>query len=131
MTRTMAMSSMTRMTSRPCSPTCEENMLRDSFDQPGVDLPTRHLLRAALLAGRALIAEHGTHLTQLPASWLRTPSDGVYSTEALEVGCHLLIEARFLSLFDELVMPAADLADLLAQAEEDACREMLSRLMDE
>src|SRR5437868_2217478 len=127
MTRTMARSSMTRMTSWPCSLTCEGNMVRDSFDQRAVDLPTRHLLRAALLAGRALTAEHGTHLTQLRASWVRTPSDGIYSTEGLDVGCGLLIEARFLSQSEEFILPAADLSALLAQAEDDACREILCR----
>lgn len=118
------------MTLWPSSPTFEGIMLRDPLDHPAVELPSRHLLRAALLAGRALTAEHGTHLSQLPASWMRTPSDGVYSADELDAGCGLLIEARFLSLSEVFVMPAADLDALLAQPEDDACREILYRLIE-
>jgi Domain of unknown function (DUF3883) len=106
-------------------------MFRDPVDQASVELPSRHMLRAALLAGHALTAENGTPLSQLPASWLRTPSDGVYSPGELNAGCALLIEARFVSVSDQIVIPAVDLNGLLAQAEDDACREILYRLIDE
>ena len=106
-------------------------MFRDPDDLAPVELPSRHMLRAALLAGHALTAENGTPLSQLTASWLRTPSDGVYSPAELNVGCALLTEARYLSLSDEIILPAADLSGLLAQAEDDACRELIYRLIDE
>jgi hypothetical protein len=106
-------------------------MFRDPDDLASVELPSRHMLRAALLAGHALTAENGTPLSQLAASWLRTPSDGVYSPDELNVGCALLIEARYLSLSDEIILPAADLNGLLAQADDDACREIIYRLIDE
>jgi hypothetical protein len=106
-------------------------MFRDPDDLASAELPSRHMLRAALLAGHALTPENGTPLSQLAASWLRTPSDGVYSPAELNVGCALLIEARYLSLSDEIILPAADLNGLLAQAEDDACREIIYRLIDE
>lgn len=106
-------------------------MLRDPADQVALDLPSRHRLRAALLAGRALTGENGTPLAQLPASWMRTPSDGMYSADDLNTGCYLLIEARFLTLSDLVVLPSGDLNPLLAQSEEDACREILDRLISE
>jgi hypothetical protein len=106
-------------------------MLRDPLDLAVVELPSRHRLRAALLAGRALTGEHGTNRSQLPASWIRTPSDGVYSPDELSFGCELLIEAHFLALTDVLVIPSADLHGLLAQPEDDACREILARLIEE
>lgn len=62
---------------------------------------------------------------------MRTPSDGVYSTDELDAGCGLLMEARFLSLSDQFVMPASDLDPLLAQTEDEACREILYRLIDQ
>jgi hypothetical protein len=106
-------------------------MPRDPLVHSAGDLPSHHLLRAALLAGRALNAGHGTRLSQLPTSWVRTPSDGVFSPDDLAGGCSLLAEARLLSLSDQIAAPAVDLKALLAQAEEEACRELLYRLINE
>lgn len=105
-------------------------MRRDPLDQSAADLPSLHMLRSTLRAGRALTAKGGTPLSQLPASWLRTPSEGVYSPDDLDAGCRLLIEARYLSISDQSVYPAADLTALLALNQDDACREILYRLID-
>jgi hypothetical protein len=105
-------------------------MLGEPAGRTASDLPTRHILRAALLAGRSLTAEAGTPLDQLPTSWTRTPSDGVFSPNELGMGCDVLIEARYIAVRGGLVAPTADLAWLLSASEDDACRDIIDRLFE-
>jgi Protein NO VEIN, C-terminal len=113
-----------------CSPICGGNVLDDVPDRSLVDLPSRHLLRAALLAARALTSVEGTPLVQLPGSWIRTPSDGTFSPEELHTGFMLLVQARFLFVVGPVVIPAGELTTLLGQSEGESCQVLLERLIE-
>jgi hypothetical protein len=104
-------------------------MLRDGLDQLVVELPSLHLLRAALLAGRALTASDGTPLSALPVSWARTPSEGVVSPGELAAGFELLREVGLIVILARRVLPTVDLTALLAVSEDEACRALAGRLI--
>jgi hypothetical protein len=105
-------------------------MLRDLLERAPVELPSRHLLRAALLSGRALTAAEGTPLVQLPLTWARTPSDGIFSPDDLASGFRLLCEARLVAIVDRVVLSTVQLTTLLAESEDDAYRVLMERLID-
>ncbi len=104
-------------------------MLRDGLDRLPAELPSLHLLRAALLAARALTSSDGTPLSVLPVSWARTPSDGVVSPGELAAGFELLREAGLIVILARRALPTVDLAALLAVSEDEACRALVGRLI--
>lgn len=93
-------------------------------------VPTSHLLRAALRAGQVLDAQ-GTKVETVRSSYSRVPTGGMYHSSDLQAGEDILVECRLVQLVGDSLLPSDELNQLLTIDEREACELLLFLVLEE
>jgi len=91
-------------------------------------LPTKHILRAALLVARTVDA-WGTTVTSAQKSYQHLPTNGLFRATDLVAGERLLVRCGLLQRIGEDLIPADGLQDLEELEEEEAIRALVTTLL--
>ncbi|MCV0384757.1 MAG: hypothetical protein K5799_15150 [Erythrobacter sp.] len=88
-------------------------------------MPSAHLLRAALHAGR-LIDSQGSAVGAVDLAYIIYPSDGLFPPTDLRVGLQLLVDCDLVFRDEDAVRPFQGLSELVALPDADAVASLLS-----